>query len=62
VEPAEVVEILFHALVYAQDARIADVTQRDDGVLLTTVQDGRTQAWVIPCAMITETVPAEDPS
>ncbi len=61
-EPNDVVDLLFQALVYAKDARIADVTCGDDGILLTTVHQGQTQAWAIARAALVETVPADDPS
>ena len=59
-DATDIMDLLFHALVDAADARIADVTQSEDGILLTTTHGERTQAWRIQRSALTETVPAEE--
>ncbi len=56
----DVLDLMFHALVYATDGRIADVTRQDDGILLTTTDGTHTQAWRISQDAIAETAPVED--
>ncbi len=58
----EIMDLLFHALVYAQDARITDVTQSEDGILLTTTHGDRVQAWRISRSALAETALPDDPS
>jgi len=59
-DATDIMDLLFHALVYAEDARITDVTQSEDGILLTTTHGERTQAWRIPRSALAETVPVEE--
>jgi hypothetical protein len=59
VEVTDVVDIVFQALVYAKSEQIADVTQGDEGIVLTTNDGKQTQAWVIQRSGISETAPVD---
>jgi len=53
-----VLDLIYHALALAKDARIHDVTNDTDGeILLTTDEGGQKQAWVLAADALVETDP-----